>query len=220
MREEESDPFRRRLRGQVGEQMNGVLRRGSLALSLLLSLTGTAFPIEGPRLDRSPRCSNLEQERPVAFDTHAMRAELAELTHWDVTGWEAPQIDQLTPVAFEARTHLNHHHFLGEYEPKTNRVFINLDCRCQVPDQPEAFCRAVLFHELVHWGQHQSGLDEKLTGSEQERQALQFEIQYLQARLGLTDVYPPAPPTLAELPPRTTRFVAPSSGGTGSIQGL
>jgi len=193
-----------RVRGKAEGGLRGVLLRWSLALSLLLSLTGTAFPIGGSRSDRPPRCSNLDHERRMAFDTRAMRAALAELTHWDVTRWEAPQIDQLTPEAFEAQTHLNHHRFLGEYEPKTNRVFINLDCRCQVPDQPEAFCEVVLFHELVHWGQHQSGLDKTLGSSEQERQALNLEIQYLQTRLGLVDTYPPPPPTLAELPPLRT----------------
>ncbi len=184
--------------------MDGVLLRGSLALSLLLCLPGAAFAIEHSMLDHPTRCSNLQQSRPVAFDIPAMSAALEDLTHWDVTGWEVPQIDQLQPEAFESRTQLNRHRYFGEYEARTNRVFLNLSCRCQAPDHPDAFCQGVVFHELIHWGQHQSGLDKKLTGSEQERQALNLEIQYLQNRLGVMDTYPPAPPTPAELPPLTT----------------
>jgi hypothetical protein len=148
---------------------------------------------------------NAAQGHPVGFDLSTMRSALKEITGWEPAGWDLPKINQLPPEAFEARTELDHHRYLGEYEAKTNRVFINLDCRCQVPDHAEAFCEAVLFHELVHWGQHQSGLDKSLSGPEQERQALEFEIKYLQARLGLLDVYPPAPPTRADLPPLERR---------------
>ena len=185
--------------------MNRVLLKGSLVLSLLLCLPAATFPIEGEALNHHARCSNPEQSEPVAFDIPAMRAALADLTKWDVTGWEAPQIDQLQPEVFEARTELNRHRYFGEYEAKGNKVFVNLSCRCQAPDHPEAFCQAVLFHELVHWGQHQSTLDEGLSGQEQERQALEYEIQYLETKLGVRDLYPPAPPTPAELPPLKTR---------------
>ena len=185
-------------------EINRVLHIGLLTLLLVISSTGTVYPFEGPLPDRLQQCSNIEQEGPVDFDLSAMRAALAELTRWDVTDWEAPEIDQLLPEAFQARTQLNSHRFFGEYEPKTNKVFVNLSCRCEAPDHPEAFCQAVLFHELVHWGQHQSGLDNGVSGQEQERQALEYEIQYLETRLGLKDIYPPAPPTPADLPPLKT----------------
>lgn len=185
--------------------MSRVLLSASLAVSLLLWLPGTVFPIGHTMTDRSSRCSNLERSQPVAFDIPAMRAALADLTHWDVAGWKPPHIDQLQPEVFEARTQLNHRRYLGEYEARTNKVFVNLSCRCQAPDHPEALCQAVLFHELVHWGQHQSGADKGLSGQEQEQQALKYEIQYLETRLGVKDLYAPAPPTPADLPSHKTR---------------
>jgi len=175
----------------------------SLELALLLGLAAVAFAHEGPALGLSPRCSGITKEASVPYDLSAMRVALAALTHWDVTDWPAPQIQELPPDTFQSRTELDHHHFLGDYEPGTNRVFVNLICRCQVPDHPEAFCQAVLFHELVHWGQHKSGIDKVINPAEQEHQALEYETQYLETNLGISDVYSPARPTPAELPPLT-----------------
>jgi hypothetical protein len=132
-----------------------------------------------------------------------MRKALAELTHWDVTDWPEPQVQELSPDAFQDRTELDHHRFVGDYNPEKNQVFVNLACRCQAPDNPEASCQAVLFHELVHWGQHQSGIDRGLSWAEQERQAANYEAQYLEIRLGVPDVDPPARPAPSQLPPLT-----------------
>ncbi len=180
-------------------------RSGPLALLLSVTLVGTALASERPGSGLSVRCS---QDGPVAYDLLAMRGALAELTHWDVTGWPDPEIQALPPEEFKGQTELDSHRFVGDYEPQKNEVFVNLACRCQVLDHPEAFCQAVLFHELVHWGQHQSGLDRGLSWPEQEDQALAYERQYLETRLGVSDVYPPARPTSAELPPlaRPTRL--------------
>ena len=186
-------------------EMGRMFRIASLVSLLLNYAAGSTFAAGDQTSDRPTRCADPGQGSPVAFNIAAMRSALKDLTGWEAASWKLPRIDQLLPEAFEARTELDRRRFLGEYEAKTNRVFINLDCRCQVPDHAESFCEAVLFHELVHWGQHQSGLDKKLSGAEQERQALEFEIKYLQTRLGLLDVYPPAPPTRAELPPLERR---------------
>jgi hypothetical protein len=181
--------------------MNRVLHITSVGLVLLLSLVGTLSATEGQALGHSPRCSSILPEKQVEYDLPAMRMALAELTHWDVTNWPVPQILQLTPEAFQDRTELDHHRFVGDYDPQKNRVFVNLTCRCQAPDHPEAFCRAVLFHELVHWGQHKLGIDKVMSATDQERQALEYEARYLETRLGIPDVYAPDRPTPAELPP-------------------
>lgn len=181
--------------------MNQRLRITSLGLLLMLSFVGAVLSTEGRALGHSPQCLSITRERPVEYDLSAMREALAELTHWHVTDWPEPQIQELLPDVFQDRTELDHHRFVGDYDPGKNRVFINLTCRCQVPDHPEAFCQAVLFHELVHWGQHQLGIDRGLSWSEQERQAANYENQYLEIRLGVLDVDPPARPTLSELPP-------------------
>lgn len=183
--------------------MKRVLQIGSLEFVLLLGLVGAALAHEGQASGFSPRCSGITQEGPVAYDLSAMRAALARLSHWDGTDWPEPQIQELSPDAFQSRTQLDHHRFLGDYDAETNQVFVNLICRCQVPDHAEAFCQAVIFHELVHWGQHQSGIDKLISPADQERQALEYERRYLETRLRVPDVYPPGRPTPAELPPLT-----------------
>ncbi len=180
--------------------MKRTLRIAALELVFLLSLVGTAPAADGEAPELSPRCSKIAQETSVTYDLPAMRGALAELTRWDVTDWPEPQVQELAPEAFQGRTELDHHRFVGNYEPEKNQVFVNLTCRCQAPDQPEAFCRAVLFHELVHWGQHELGIDKVMSLTDQERQALDFETKYLETRLGVTDLYPPDRPTPAQLP--------------------
>ncbi len=183
--------------------MTRTLRIASLELVLLFSLIGTIFSSERQALGHFSQCPSIVRERPVEYNLSAMREALAELTHWDVSDWPEPQIRELTPDAFQDRTALDHHRFVGDYDPEKNQVFVNLACRCQAPDNPEASCQAVLFHELVHWGQHQSGVDRGLSWAEQERQAVNYERQYLEIRLGVPDVDPPTRPTPAELPPLT-----------------
>lgn len=168
---------------------------------LLLSPTATAAPFTGESSDLPPPPANALQDRAISYHLDAMLAALAELTDWDVTGWPIPQILQFPPEAFRTRTHLFHGLFYGQYDSDTNRVFLNLNCRSTLPESPEAFCRAVLFHELVHWAQSQSGTAKVLSGAEQERQALEYEIRYMETVLGLKDVYPPGAPTRVDLPP-------------------
>lgn len=186
--------------------MKGLLRIASLVSVLLLGLVETALATEGQAPVLIRRCPANAQQVPVEYDLRAMREALAELTRWDLRDWPNPQIQELPPEAFEGRAELDQHRFLGSYEPGKNRVFVNLNCRCQVPDHPEAFCQAVLFHELVHWGQHQLGTDRVMSWRDQERQALDYETQYLETRLGISDAYPPARPTPKELPPLTRPF--------------
>jgi hypothetical protein len=191
--------------------MSRFLRVGSLILVFSLFPVRAGSFNHGPPPDHPVTCADLAGQGPVPIDLATMRSTLAELTRWDVAGWEPPRIDQLLPEAFEARTKLNSHRYLGEYNAETNTVFVNLACRCHAPDHSEAFCRGVLFHELVHWGQRQSGVDRFMTGREQEHQALEYEIQFLETRLGVRDAYPPRPPTRDDLPPldrpiRLTRF--------------
>jgi hypothetical protein len=176
------------------------------AFVLPLGFTAAAFSAEGQAPVISRRCPADAEKIPVEYNLPVMREALAELTNWDVKDWPAPQILELPPEAFEGRAELDRHRFVGSYEPEKNRVFVNLTCRCQVPDHPEAFCRAVLFHELVHWGQHQLGADKVMSWRDQEHQALEYETQYLEIKLGISDVYPPPRPTPAELPALTRPF--------------
>ena len=172
-------------------------------LLLWLSPVGTALATDAQEPSRLRRCPADAQEVPVEYDLPAMRKALAELTHWDLKDWPDPQIQELPPEAFEGRAELDQRRFVGSYEPEKNRIFINLHCRCQVLDHPEAFCQAVLFHELVHWGQHQLETDKTMSWVEQERQALDYETQYLETRLDVEDVYPPPRPAPGDLPPLT-----------------
>lgn len=183
--------------------MKRILYIVSAALVLLLGLAGGTFATEGQEPALASRCQANAEKVPVDYDLPAMREALAELTGWEAENWPDPQIQELPPAAFEGRAELDRHRFVGSYEPEKNRVFVNLTCRCQVPDHPEAFCRAVLFHELIHWGQHQLGTDKVMSWTDQERQALEYETQYLDTRLGISDVYPPPRPTPADLPPLT-----------------
>jgi hypothetical protein len=44
-------------------------------------------------------------------------------------------------------------------------------------------------------------MDEVMSGTEQERHALDHEIRYVETKLGLLDMYPPEPPSPDTLPP-------------------
>ena len=108
---------------------------------------------------------------PIHYDFAAMVGTLETMTGWwDAHTWPPPEILQLQPEKFEERRHLNQdgglHHYVGDYAPKTNQVFINLDCRKQAPEQPEVYCQSALFHEIVHWGQRWLGV--KQTRAEAE----------------------------------------------------
>ena len=143
-----------------------------------------------------------ETFKPVPYNFAAMVRTLGELTGWhNAHEWPPPEILQLQPEKFEERRRLNKkedlHHYVGEYAPKSNQVFINLDCRLHALGQPEEYCQSALFHELVHWGQQQLGLSSKQTRAEAEQEADQIEEWYA-GRIGL-DLSPPRP-TPRQLP--------------------
>lgn len=181
--------------------MKRLLAIGVLGLMLVFGVMPTAFPGEGPSADPTPASENPGSEGPIPYDLPAMLTALAELTGWPVLDWPLPQILQLQPEAFQQLTQLSRRSVFGLYEPETNQVFLNLHCRSQWADEPDAFCRGTLFHELVHWGQHYSGIDKMLTGPEEEQQALEHEIRYVKTKLGLPHLFPPDRPSPDALPP-------------------
>jgi len=187
----------------AGGAKNRCIAIAILSGTLIVGLVPTAFPADGPSADLSPRVATLQAEVPVAYDLPVLLAALTELTGWPVLDWPLPRIVQLQPEAFQQLTQLSRRSVFGLYVPETNQVFLNLHCRSQWREEPEVFCRATLFHELVHWGQHHSGVDEMLSGPEEEQQALEYEIRYVETKLGLPDLYPPARPSLDALPPLT-----------------
>jgi len=174
-----------------------------LGLILVVGLVPTAFPGEGGSTDPALPSKTPLSEVPVTYNLPEMLAALTELTGWPVLNWPLPRIVQLQPEAFQQLTQLSRRSVFGLYVPETNQAFLNLHCRSQWPDEPEVFCLATLFHELVHWGQHHSGIDEMLSGPEEEQQALEYEIRYVETKLRRPDLYPPARPSLDALPPLT-----------------
>ncbi len=166
--------------------MKRLLLIGVFEVILILTLVRTGFALDG--------------REPVSYDFTKLLRDLTELTDWPVADWPTPQIMQVPSEAFQGWTQLNRRSYFGQYDAEGNRVFLNLDCLCKFPEYPGAYCQAVLFHELVHWGQYHSGMDQEMSGTEQERQAMDYEKRYAKNTLGVPDLYPPAYPNRAELP--------------------
>ncbi|MFQ5520261.1 MAG: hypothetical protein ACE5FK_02585 [Candidatus Methylomirabilia bacterium] len=176
--------------------------RTVLGVMLVMSFVSTGFSAEDLSLKPGP--SPLQAEGAVPYNLPALLDALADLTDWRVKEWPIPQVLQVPSEAFQGWTQLNARSFFGQYDAETNRVFLNLRCRSKWPEHPEAYCQAVLFHELVHWGQYHTGIDKKMGGTEQEGHAMEYEKRYVETTLSLQDMYPPPRPTPAELPPRET----------------
>lgn len=181
-------------------------------LMLVLSLVRTGFPVEWLSLGPPSLSPSLRAKGWVYYDLDKMIVDLAELTDWPVADWPRPQILQAPSEAFQGWTQLNRRSYFGQYDPERNLIFLNLNCLSQFPDHPGAYCIAVLFHELVHWGLYHSGMEEGMSGSDQERHATDVEKRYVETRLGLLDMYPPHRPTPGQLPPLGTpiRLVGPA----------
>lgn len=177
---------------------------GILGLMLVLSLVRVGFPAED--LSLISRSSSPPAEEQVPYNLPALLDVLVEFTGWPVKEWPAPQILQVPSEAFRGWTQLNARSFFGQFDAESNRVFLNLRCLSKWPEHPEAYCQAVLFHELVHWGQYHSGIDKGMGGTDQEAHAMEHEKRYVETTLGFQDMYPPARPTPGELPPVETPY--------------
>lgn len=173
-----------------------------LGLMVIVSLVQVGFPGTGLPAESTPRSSIPPAETSVCYDLAELLATLAELTDWPVANWPVPQILQSPSEAFQGWTQLNRRSYFGQYDPEKNRIFLNLNCLSKFPEYPEAYCQAVLFHELVHWGQYHSGLEEEMSGSEREHQATDYEKRFVQETLGIQDMFPPRYPNRVHLPQR------------------
>lgn len=174
---------------------------GIVGSMLILSVVRTGFPVEGHPTEPTPQSLTLRSKGWVSYDLAELIADLAELTNWPVADWPAPQILQAPSEAFQGWTQLNRRSYFGQYDPERNRIFLNLRCISKFPEHPGAYCIAVLFHELVHWGQYHSGMEEYVSGSERELHATDYEKRYVEARLGIEDMFQPDRPTPDQLPP-------------------
>ena len=177
---------------------------GIFGLMLVLSLVRVGFPAED--LSLTPRSSTSSPDGQIPYNLPALLDALAELSSWPVKEWPAPQILQVPSEAFQGWTQLNARSFYGQFDAESNRIFLNLRCQSKWPEHPEAYCQAVLFHELVHWGQYHSGIDKGMGGTKQEVHAMEHERRFVETTLGLQDMYPPDRPTPAELPSVKTPF--------------
>ena len=173
-----------------------------IGLMLIASLVQGGFPAKGLPAESTSRSSSSPAKTSVSYDLAKLLATLAELTGWPVSDWPAPQILQSPSEAFQGWTQLNRHSYFGQYDPEKNRVFLNLNCLSKFSEYPAAYCQAVLFHELVHWGQYHSGIEEEMSGSEQEYQATDYEKRFVRERLGILDMFPPPAPNRVHLPQR------------------
>jgi hypothetical protein len=178
------------------------LQMGVLSL-MMVGLIATPFAARAVSADPTPRAEAPRAGEPVAYDLPEMLSALSDMTGWPVHDWPLPRILQLSPEEFQEMTEFNRRTVFGQYDAGTDQVFLNLRCQSEREEEPDAFCRATLFHELVHWGQHHSGLDKTMSGPEQEQQALTYEIRYVETRLGLPDLYPPDRPGPEALPSLT-----------------
>ncbi len=173
-----------------------------LVLMLVVSLVHGGFPSTGVPGESTSQSSSPPAKTSVSYDLTMLLATLAELTGWPVSDWPVPQILQSPSEAFQGWTQLNRRSYFGQYDPEKNRVFLNLNCLSKFPEYPAAYCQAVLFHELVHWGQYHSGIEEEMSGSEQEHQATDYEKRFVRERLGILDMFPPPSPNRVHLPQR------------------
>ena len=200
---------------------------GILGLMLVPGLVRPGFPLEWLSIGPTPLSPTLRARGWVYYDLDQMVVDLAEMTNWPVADWPRPQILQAPSEAFQGWTQLNRRSYFGQYVPEGNRIFLNLNCLSKFPEHPGAYCIGVLFHEMVHWGLYHSGMEEGMSGSEQERYATNLEMQYVETRLGLADLYPPPRPTPGQLPPlgMPIRLIGPArrvrvQDVTGQDQGL
>lgn len=160
-----------------------------------------------------------ETLEPIRYDFAAMTQALEELTGWhNIHDWPPPEILQLQPERFMERRSLNPRHFFGEYDTRTNQIFLNLRCLTSTPDQPERLCECVIFHELGHWGYLHSGAGIHGDNAQEEREVNTLEHFYA-FRIGLATSPSGAPDGLPQTEHPLSYLPRPEPGVIRTVMG-